>query len=170
MEIRIVLRGALSGFIAGMCSALSSRASLRNRWSNRPSSTRASATMPLRPSPRPPVWRIDPDGPEYFSRTVQSTWGLATGIIAFSTAMGALVAVAYLVLHGRFNIRPRTLALLISGFGFRRRLPAAFLQVPGQPTLDRPHLHHRHPHSAVSDGGGLLPAFPGARGLAGGEG
>ena len=32
--------------------------------------------------------------------------------------MGALVAVAYLVLHGRFNIRPRNLVCMIAGFGF----------------------------------------------------
>ena len=32
--------------------------------------------------------------------------------------MGALVAVTYVVLHGRFNVRPRTLALIIAGFGF----------------------------------------------------
>jgi hypothetical protein len=51
-----------------------------------------------------------PDGPEIFSRTIQSTIAIATGIIAFSAAMGTLVAVAYLVLHGRFSIRPRNLA------------------------------------------------------------
>ena len=45
------------------------------------------------------------DGPEIFSRTVQSTIGIASGVIALATAMGALVAVAYLVLHGRFRIR-----------------------------------------------------------------
>ena len=55
---------------------------------------------------------------ETFSRTIQSTIGIATGIIAFSAAMGALVAVAYLVLHGRFSVRPRNLAWMIAGLGF----------------------------------------------------
>ena len=32
---------------------------------------------------------VAPDGPEIFSRTIQSTVGIATGIIAFSAAMGA---------------------------------------------------------------------------------
>jgi len=58
------------------------------------------------------------DGPEIFSRTIQSTIGIATGIIAFSAAMGALVAVSYLVLHGRFSVRPRNLAWMIAGLGF----------------------------------------------------
>ena len=55
---------------------------------------------------------------ETFSRTIQSTIGIATGIIAFSAAMGALVAVSYLVLHGRFSVRPRNLAWMIAGLGF----------------------------------------------------
>jgi len=37
---------------------------------------------------------VAPEGPEIFSRTMQSTVGIATGIIVFSVAMGALVAVA----------------------------------------------------------------------------
>src|SRR5258708_30355094 len=49
---------------------------------------------------------VAPDGPEIFPRDIQSTIGIASGIIAFSVSMGALVAVAYLVLHGRFTPRP----------------------------------------------------------------
>ena len=59
--------------------------------------------------------------------------------------MGALIAVAYLVMHGRFNVRPRNLVWMIAAFGFARRVPAAVREVPGQPARDRAHVHHRHP-------------------------
>jgi Probable cobalt transporter subunit (CbtA) len=73
------------------------------------------------------------DDPELFSRHVQSTVGLATGVIGFATAMGALVAVAYLVLHGRFRVRPRTLALLVAGFGFLGVYLLPFVKYPANP-------------------------------------
>ena len=76
---------------------------------------------------------VAPDGPEIFSRTIQSTIGIATGIIAFSAAMGALVAVAYLVLHGRFRIRPRNLAWMIAGFGFLGVYLLPFVKYPANP-------------------------------------
>jgi hypothetical protein len=58
---------------------------------------------------------------------------LATGILAFSTAMGALIAVGYLVLHGRFRMQPRTLALLIAGFGFLGVYAVPFCKYPANP-------------------------------------
>src|SRR5699024_5079273 len=63
----------------------------------------------------------------------QSTAGLATGVVAFATAMGALVAVVYLVLQGRFRIRPRTLALLIAGFGLLGVYLLPFVKYPANP-------------------------------------
>jgi hypothetical protein len=76
---------------------------------------------------------VAPDGPEIFSRTVQSTVGIATGIIAFSAAMGALIAVAYLVLHGRFNVRPRNLVWMIAAFGFFGIYLLPFVKYPANP-------------------------------------
>jgi Probable cobalt transporter subunit (CbtA) len=76
---------------------------------------------------------IAPDGPEIFSRTIQSTIGIGTGIIAFSTAMGALIAVAYLVLHGRFSVRPRNLVWMIAGFGFGGVYLLPFVKYPANP-------------------------------------
>jgi predicted cobalt transporter CbtA len=117
VEIRIVLRGAVSGFVAGVFGFVFARI-FAETWINKSIAYESGRDDAIRAVAKAAGISLSPDGPEYFSRTVQSTWGLATGIIAFSTAMGALVAVAYLVLHGRFNIRPRTLALLLAGFGF----------------------------------------------------
>ena len=43
------------------------------------------------------------------------------------------IAVAYLVLHARFNMRPRTLALLIAGFGFLGVYLLPFVKYPANP-------------------------------------
>ena len=117
MEIRIVLRGAVSGFLAGVLGFVFARI-FAEPWIDKSIAYENGRDDAITALAKAAGVATGPDGPEYFSRTVQSTWGLATGIIAFSTAMGALVAVTYLVLHGRFNIRPRTLALFVAGFGF----------------------------------------------------
>jgi hypothetical protein len=117
MEIRIVLRGAVAGFVAGVLGFVFTRI-FAETWIDKAIDYETGRDDAIKAVAKAAGITLSPDGSEYFSRTVQSTWGLATGVIAFSTAMGALVAVAYLVLHARFGIRPRTLALLIAGFGF----------------------------------------------------
>lgn len=132
MEIRIVLRGAVSGCIAGVIGFILARIFAE------PLVAQAIAYEGQRDDAIAAIAKaagmaLSPDGPEYFSRTVQSNWGSATGIIAFSTGMGALVAVAYLVLHGRFKIRPRTLVLVICGLGFLGVYLLPFCKYPANP-------------------------------------
>ena len=132
MEIRVILRGALAGLIAGVLGFGFARIfaepfidkaidyeygrdqvlALLNHAAGRP---------------------MTADGPEIFSRHIQSTIGVASGIIGFSVAMGALVAVAYLVLHGRFGVRPGHLAWLIAGFGFLGVYLLPFVKYPANP-------------------------------------
>ena len=73
------------------------------------------------------------DGPEIFSRTIQSTVGIATGIIGFGTAMGAIVGVAYLLMHGRFDTRPRQLVWMIAAFGFFGVFVLPYVKYPANP-------------------------------------
>lgn len=132
MEIRVILRGALSGFAAGVLGFIFARIfaePLINQAIDYESGRDAVLAALNHAAGRP----VAPDGPEIFSRTVQSTIGVATGIIAFSTAMGALIAVAYLVLHGRFSIRPRNLVWLIAGFGFLGVYLLPFAKYPANP-------------------------------------
>ena len=132
MEIRVILRGALSGFVAGVLGFLFARifAEPVINQAIAYESGRAAALAALNHAAGRP---IAPDGPEIFSRSIQSTIGVATGIIAFATAMGALVAVAYLVLHGRFNVRPRNLVWMIAGFGFLGVYLLPFVKYPANP-------------------------------------
>jgi hypothetical protein len=132
MEIRVILRGALAGFAAGVLGFIFARIFAEPVINKAIAyeSGRDSVLAALNHAAGRPV---APDGPEIFSRTVQSTIGIATGIIAFATAMGALVAVAYLILHGRFKVRPRNLAWLIAGFGFLGVYLLPFVKYPANP-------------------------------------
>ena len=132
MEIRVILRGALSGFAAGVLGFIFARIfaePLINQAIDYESGRDAILAALNHAAGRPAA----PDGPEIFSRSIQSTIGVATGIIAFATAMGALIAVVYLVLHGRFSIRPRNLVWLIAGFGFLGVYLLPFIKYPANP-------------------------------------
>jgi Probable cobalt transporter subunit (CbtA) len=77
---------------------------------------------------------VEAAGPDLFSRTVQGNVGLGLGIVAFGVAMGALVAVVYVVLLGRSGgLRPRPLALLVAGAGFLVVYLVPFLKYPANP-------------------------------------
>src|ERR1700685_207291 len=117
MEIRIVLRGALSSAVAGVLGFIFARVFAEpvidkaiDYESGRDAILAALNTAANRV--------VAPDGPEIFSRSIQSTIGIACGVIAFSAAMGALVAVAYVVMHGRFQVRARNLVWGTAAFGF----------------------------------------------------
>jgi hypothetical protein len=132
MEIRVILRGALSGVVAGILGFVFAKIFAE------PVIDKAIAYEYGRDDVLAALNKaagrvVTPDGPEIFSRTVQSTIGVATGVIAFSAAMGALVAVAYLVLHGRFKIRPRSLVWMIAGFGFLGVYLLPFVKYPANP-------------------------------------
>src|SRR6478752_2513089 len=132
MEIRVIGRGALAGFIAGVLGFVFARV-LAEPFINKAidyESGRDDILTALNQAAGRPV---TPDGPEVFSRTIQSTIGMFSSIVAFSTAMGALVAVAYLVLHGRFTVRPQTLAWQIAGFGFLGVYLLPFVKYPANP-------------------------------------
>lgn len=60
--------------------------------------------------------------------------GVGVGIVGFGAAMGALFAVAYAICLGRVgNLRPRSLALSVAGFGFLGHNLVPFIKYPGDP-------------------------------------
>jgi hypothetical protein len=132
MEIRIILRGALSGVIAGILGFAFARI-FAEPVIDKAIAYESGRDDILAALNKAAAQVVAPDGPEIFSRTIQSTIGIATGIIAFSAAMGALVAVAYVVLHGRFQIRPRNLVWMIAGFGFLGVYLLPFVKYPANP-------------------------------------
>jgi len=132
MEIRIIGRGALAGVVAGVLGFIFARIFAEpviNKAIDYESGRDNWLALLNKAAGRP----VAPDGPEIFSRTIQSTIGIATGIIAFSAAMGALIAVAYLVLHGRFGVRPRNLVWMLAAFGFAGVYLLPFVKYPANP-------------------------------------
>jgi hypothetical protein len=132
VEIRIIGRGALAGVIAGVLGFVFARIFAEpviNQAVDYESGRDSWLDLLNKAAGRP----VAPDGPEIFSRTIQSTIGIASGIIAFSAAMGALIAVAYLVMHGRFDVRPRNLIWMIAAFGFAGVYLLPFVKYPANP-------------------------------------
>ncbi|NMO01082.1 CbtA family protein [Gordonia sp. TBRC 11910] len=132
MELRVIGRGAFAGLIAGIIGFIFAKIFAEpvidkaiDYESGRGDILNALNQAAGRP--------LEADGPEIFSRSIQSTFGIATGIIGFSIAMGALVAVAYLALQGRFAIRAQTLAWMICGFGFLGVYLLPFVKYPANP-------------------------------------
>src|SRR5262249_12731115 len=116
MEIRVIARGALSGLVAGILGFIFAKVFAEpyiSKSIDYEYGRDAVVDALNKAAPRP----LAPPDAEIFSRDIQSTIGVASGVIAFSVAMGALVAVAYLVLHGRFRLRPSRLVWLIAGLG-----------------------------------------------------
>ena len=132
MELRVILRGALSGFIAGALAFVVAKifAEPQINAAIAYESGRDAVLDRLR---RGVGTSATTDGPELVSRHVQSTLGLATGLLGFATAMGALLAVGYVVLHGRVGTRPRTVVLLLAAFGFLGVYLLPFVKYPANP-------------------------------------
>ncbi|MEU8576685.1 CbtA family protein [Streptomyces asoensis] len=73
-------------------------------------------------------------GVELVSRTMQSTGGLATGVLLYGVAFGGIAALAYCFALGRIGrFGPRASALLLSGAGLLAVYVVPFLKYPANP-------------------------------------
>ncbi|MFD0277712.1 CbtA family protein [Kitasatospora sp. NPDC127111] len=71
---------------------------------------------------------------ELVSRTLQSTAGLATGILVYGIALGGIAALAYCFALGRVGrFTPRATAVLLSGAAFVAVYLVPFLKYPANP-------------------------------------
>lgn len=133
MEKRLILRGALAGAIAGLLAFVFARIFAEpqiNKAIDYESGRDDAMALLDRAAGLP----VPADGPDIFSRTLQSTVGIGVGMVVFGLAMGALFAVAYSICLGRVGrVRPRTLALLVAGGGFLSIYLVPFLKYPANP-------------------------------------
>jgi len=133
MEKRIIGRGALVGALGGLLAFLFARLLAEpvieraiDYESGRDEAQQALDKVAGLPLPA--------DGPDLFSRSVQSSIGVGFGMIVFGIAMGALFAVAYCLCVGRVGrITPRNLALLVAGGMFLVLYAVPFLKYPANP-------------------------------------
>ncbi|MGW1894124.1 CbtA family protein [Streptomyces sp. NPDC002004] len=71
---------------------------------------------------------------ELVSRTLQSTAGLATGVLVYGVAFGGIAALAYCFALGRVGrFSPRATALLLSGCALLAVYVVPFLKYPANP-------------------------------------
>lgn len=74
------------------------------------------------------------EDPELVSRAVQSTAGLATGVLIYAVAFGGLFAIAYAVAHGRLgSLRPRATAAVVALGGYLAAFVVPFVKYPANP-------------------------------------
>ena len=133
MERSLISRGLLAGALAGLVAFCFARIFAE------PVIDKAIAYENGRDSVQAALDRaagiaLPPDGPDIFSRTVQSNLGMGVGLIAFGAGMGALYAVVYLLCLGRVGrIQPKVLALLVAGAGLAGLFLVSFLKYPADP-------------------------------------
>ncbi|MET4922892.1 CbtA family protein [Streptomyces sp. PSRA5] len=71
---------------------------------------------------------------ELVTRPVQSTFGLATGVLVYGVALGGIASLAFAVCLGRVGrIRPRATAALVAGAAFTTVYLVPFLKYPATP-------------------------------------
>jgi hypothetical protein len=132
MEKRLILRGVAAGGIAGVLCFIFTRIFAEpviqaaiNYQTARDAAQAALDKAAGVPGP--------PPGPDIFSRTIQADIGAGVGLIFFGAAVGALFAVAYILIGRKVRMNPRVLALLVAGGGFLGMYMVPFLKYPANP-------------------------------------
>lgn len=133
MVTKLLGRGALAGGIAGLVAFVFARifAEPIIQQAINYESARDAAQAALDKAAGAPTPAAAPD---IFSRAVQMDVGVGIGLILFGAAMGALVAVAYVVAIGRVGrVRPFQLGLLVPAFLFLGVYLVPFMKYPANP-------------------------------------
>src|ERR1700728_2054487 len=123
MARSLLLRGMLVGLIAGLCVFAFAR------WAGEPQVDRAIAFETSMDQAKG-----EPPEPEMVSRKIQKSFGLLTGAVVYSTALGGIFALVFAYARGRMSVaRPRVLAALIAGMGFIAIVLVPSLKYPANP-------------------------------------
>ncbi len=128
MEKRIIWRGLLAGGVAGVLTFLFARIFVE------PVIGRAIAYEGGRSEVESALAGGHEHEMELFTRGVQANAGLGFGVLAFSIAMGALFAVAFVIIYPRFSgLSARALALLMAVAAFVVLYLVPFIKYPANP-------------------------------------
>jgi predicted cobalt transporter CbtA len=127
MEQRLIVRGVLAGALGGLGAFVFARIFAE------PVIGRAVAFEDARNQAAHEPGVHD-HGAELFSRGVQANIGMGFGVLAFGVAIGALLAVAFVMAHGRIgSVRPQAFALLIAAAGFAAAYVVPMVKYPPNP-------------------------------------
>lgn len=128
MEKRIIGRGLLAGAIAGVFAFLFARLFLE------PVIGRAIDYEAGRGEVEEAISGTHDHGMELFSRGIQANIGMGLGVLGFSVAMGALFAVAFVVVYSRTTaLSARMLALMLAAAAFVTVYLVPYLKYPANP-------------------------------------
>lgn len=133
MEIRVIQRGILAGLTAGLLAFVFAYVYVEPLIEKAIEYEEARGHILAHLSEAAGLATDDDHGPEVFSRTIQSTLGLATGMIGMGIALGALVAVAFLILRPRVALSSRALGWSVAAFGFVGVFLLPFAKYPANP-------------------------------------
>ena len=123
MARTLLLRGMLVGLIAGLCVFAFAR------LAGEPQVDRAIAFETSMDQAKG-----GPPEPEMVSRKIQKSFGLLTGAVVYSTALGGIFGLVFAYARGRMSgARPRVLAALIAGIGFVAIVLVPSLKYPANP-------------------------------------
>ncbi|MGQ0520644.1 MAG: CbtA family protein [Actinomycetota bacterium] len=123
MVTSYILRGLLAGAIAGAAAFGFARAVGEPQIARAIALEEASARL-----------HGDAGGPEVVSRRVQTTFGLATGLLVTGAALGGLFSLAFAGAYRRLSeAGPRVTSLAIAGAAFVAVFLVPFLKYPGNP-------------------------------------
>lgn len=136
-----MVRGALSGAVAGLAAFIFTRifaepviSDAIDYESGRDAAEHAQHHAAQHAEAAHAAAHSHSGGSEVFSRTVQMNAGVGVGLVLFGAAMGALVAVGYVIAVGRVGrVRPFALALLLPAFYFVGVFAVPFLKYPANP-------------------------------------
>ena len=127
MEKRLIARSVLAGALGGVCAFVFARIFVE------PVIGRAVAFEDARMQAAHELG-VHEHGAKLFSRAVQANIGMGLGVLAFGVASGALLAVVFVVAHGRVgSIRPRNTAMLIAAAGLAALYVVPLVKYPPNP-------------------------------------
>jgi predicted cobalt transporter CbtA len=120
---QLLLRGMLVGIVAGLLAFAFARTF------GEPSVDRAIAFEAAEAKAKGET----PD-PEIFSREVQASIGLATGVTVYGAALGGIFSLVFALCYGRIGrMSPRACAAVIAGLGFVAIYVVPYLKYPANP-------------------------------------
>ena len=156
MEKQIIGRGILAGALAGLAWHSPSRRSSSNRSSAGRSTSRTASVRRTRPWNIPHGGGGHEHGVEAFTRGVQSNIGMGLGVLAFSVAMGALLAVVFCVVYGRTGLSARALVVLTAARHAGLVVDRSGAEVPAQSACRQPRRDDQAADVALPAHGGAV--------------
>lgn len=120
----LLVRGMLVGLVAGLLAFV---------WAHFVGEPPVRAAIAIEDAASAAAGAVD-EGPPEVSRDVQSTWGLLTGLLIFSVAIGGFLSLVFAMVYGRVGaLQARATVLVIAAIGFVVTVIVPLTKYPANP-------------------------------------